>query len=105
MCPPYVYGSPPQVRGKHDLIESGFANNGITPAGAGKTPPHAPVRTRIGDHPRRCGENYFVKPAALRAIGSPPQVRGKLNYTTFSYPVNRITPAGAGKTEGQLPKE
>ena len=98
MCPPYVYGSPPQVRGKHDLIESGFANNGITPAGAGKTPPHAPVRTRIGDHPRRCGENYFVKPAALRAIGSPPQVRGKRKVSFRKSKALRITPAGAGKT-------
>ena len=53
----FVMGSPPQVRGKHDLIESGFANNGITPAGAGKTTFLVYTLRRVWDHPRRCGEN------------------------------------------------
>ena len=50
-------GSPPRMRGKHDLIESGFANNGITPADAGKTGYEMAQEFTKGDHPRGCGEN------------------------------------------------
>ena len=32
----------------------------------------------MGDHPRRCGENYFCHFTVYRQHGSPPQVRGKL---------------------------
>ena len=45
------------MRGKHDLIESGFANNGITPAYAGKTKTNQRTAKHDEDHPRVCGEN------------------------------------------------
>ena len=52
-----VLGSPPQVRGK--LLEKiGIEKeNGITPAGAGKTTGRGAVPSSSKDHPRRCGEN------------------------------------------------
>ena len=91
-------GSPPQVRGK--LVDGVNANHGdrITPAGAGKTCPHAAIIRVRWDHPRRCGENTPRDHVQKIQIGSPPQVRGKrLNIFHFHLPT-RITPAGAGKT-------
>ena len=71
-------GSPPQVRGKLALIANLPQIIGITPAGAGKTLGSGRSAVGIRDHPRRCGENFFVTP--------------------FLLAVSRITPAGAGKT-------
>ena len=91
-------GSPPQVRGKplKKAIEGG--ENRITPAGAGKTK-SCSCGVFVGkDHPRRCGENYDSVAAWIAAAGSPPQVRGKRNRKRTDRRINRITPAGAGKT-------
>ena len=52
-----------------------------------------------GDHPRRCGENRPVPVQSIGIRGSPPQVRGKLSLRAVLIVVDRITPAGAGKTK------
>ena len=95
----YKSGSPPQVRGKPLQGLSVFRARRITPAGAGKTSFPAKDTARLQDHPRRCGENrtdcYDVR---LRK-GSPPQVRGKLSSLFALSILDRITPAGAGKTK------
>ena len=91
-------GSPPQVRGKHPcFFIKAFAYR-ITPAGAGKTCAAGIVAHADGDHPRRCGENPFVRNVKQQSEGSPPQVRGKLSYAVPVARMTRITPAGAGKT-------
>ena len=74
---PSGIGSPPQVRGK--LLEKiGIEKeNGITPAGAGKTARKVHGTSCIKDHPRRCGENCCDTPPFCISMGSPPQVRGK----------------------------
>ena len=54
------------------------------------------MRTR--DHPRRCGENCLEGGFRQGALGSPPQVRGKLGVRARCRLHDRITPAGAGKT-------
>ena len=70
----------------------------ITPAGAGKTwGVRAGVR-RAWDHPRRCGENLLPLSFLSSFLGSPPQVRGKLEGVVLIGQNFRITPAGAGKT-------
>ena len=72
-------GSPPQVRGKHNIRHCHGHLSGITPAGAGKTGIAVVGGVAKEDHPRRCGENT---PSSLRMPtqgGSPPQVRGKPN--------------------------
>ena len=95
---PSGIGSPPQVRGK--LLEKiGIEKeNGITPAGAGKTARKVHGTSCIKDHPRRCGENARTAQDMRLWTGSPPQVRGKPERDCPDKDNPRITPAGAGKT-------
>ena len=95
---PPALGSPPQVRGKLSKSTIASANRRITPAGAGKTTNSAARLSTLWDHPRRCGENLCKLISVNSAIGSPPQVRGKLTGNTKFATAQRITPAGAGKT-------
>ena len=100
-CPHVVVdyrGSPPQVRGKPYPPPWGLLFVRITPAGAGKTNERNRKETETRDHPRRCGENVKVSEPNHANKGSPPQVRGKLNYRNLRTNIRRITPAGAGKT-------
>ena len=92
-------GSPPQVRGKLFALARTMQPLGITPAGAGKTICCCFKVSNIQDHPRRCGEN-LLKTVSLEIFGgSPPQVRGKHIVKKDKENQQRITPAGAGKTE------
>ena len=70
----------------------------ITPAGAGKTPVSVFLGFSLTDHPRRCGENCRIIFTFNLITGSPPQVRGKLLKALSWVAIQRITPAGAGKT-------
>ena len=72
--------------------------DGITPAGAGKTPFVSGCCNPYRDHPRRCGENFPADSPVKPCTGSPPQVRGKPGYTDEAKKPLGITPAGAGKT-------
>ena len=91
-------GSPPQVRGKQGKITCPLMNWRITPAGAGKTLIYRDICHCKQDHPRRCGENPVLHDFRAVSTGSPPQVRGKpLSFLHF-FELDRITPAGAGKT-------
>ena len=91
-------GSPPQVRGKLRFSRTAATLTRITPAGAGKTACHLRFSKCNQDHPRRCGENVFIAFVQGYYEGSPPQVRGKLYKAAEILGVERITPAGAGKT-------
>ena len=72
----------------------------LIPAGAGKTPSTVCTRGRIAAHPRRCGENLSKSRARRKHNGSSPQVRGKQAEQQHGFEVNRLIPAGAGKTRG-----
>ena len=91
-------GSPPRVRGKPAKILAGIPLVGITPACAGKTTcvGHLPPAPR--DHPRVCGENWFLLKICGLSGGSPPRVRGKPRRLTVYERLVGITPACAGKT-------
>ena len=91
-------GSPPQVRGKPQMLSGMFALLRITPAGAGKTCRSWWRRVCSWDHPRRCGENQTPHRERYHKTGSPPQVRGKPVLIVVDIVVWGITPAGAGKT-------
>ena len=93
-------GSPPQVRGKLPRIYPLSFQPRITPAGAGKTSLYHLFLSCQPDHPRRCGENSPLPLKVSINTGSPPQVRGKLFFAFAIDLYFRITPAGAGKTNG-----
>ena len=86
------------MRGKHGDISRLRDIFGITPAGAGKTRKRKLLPELSEDHPRRCGENYILNCEVEHLAGSPPQVRGKPITEAFKADIDRITPAGAGKT-------
>ncbi len=86
------------MRGKHFSVLIYFLKKRITPAGAGKTITRLSDIIGAEDHPRRCGENHGYTQTGKSAEGSPPQVRGKLSIYDVIETINRITPAGAGKT-------
>ena len=96
-------GSPPRMRGKHEVLPSIRKHGRITPAHAGKTSrPAAALRSQT-DHPRACGENGIGLPRAGLSIGSPPRMRGKRRQTIDNNSGARITPAHAGKTLPEVP--
>ena len=87
------------MRGKPGRVCYKSENRRITPAGAGKTVARPPLSVLHWDHPRRCGENEETGEIADVVAGSPPQVRGKRIHEYACAMWNRITPAGAEKTE------
>ena len=91
-------GSPPQVRGKLLAVRLSPVLFRITPAGAGKTLKYILLCPKWWDHPRRCGENKDPELLLMYILGSPPQVRGKQWRNKKMTSIERITPAGAGKT-------
>ena len=93
------------MRGKLPSISSGNDLTRITPAGAGKTKTPTSAVLLARDHPRRCGENCAGCAVQRLPVGSPPQVRGKQFNTLRKTVTDGITPAGAGKTESELPQE
>ena len=50
-------GSSPRMRGAHDCAPTGWPGQGIIPADAGSTWTGGCPRSRLGDHPRGCGEH------------------------------------------------
>ena len=86
------------MRGKHCISKFQFLPFGITPAHAGKTIVGSYAVTRFRDHPRACGENKEQVLQDFFSGGSPPRMRGKLEYRVEGETNLRITPAHAGKT-------
>ena len=86
------------MRGKPYRYGAGSAHQRITPAHAGKTIVGSYAVTRFRDHPRACGENKEQVLQDFFSGGSPPRMRGKLEYRVEGETNLRITPAHAGKT-------
>ena len=102
---PALIGSPPRVRGKHDVVRGGAGDVGITPACAGKTLFSYLSSCQHQDHPRVCGENRASLETRVLTMGSPPRVRGKLAGLSIYLCGRGITPACAGKTAGERRQE
>ena len=70
-------GSPPRMRGKELGFHIVAVKIGITPACAGKRrcPRFRPGKTR--DHPRVCGEKFYVDEVLPGDTGSTPRMRRK----------------------------
>ena len=73
-------GSPPPMRGKdaHDIYDR--YKKRITPAYAGKRSSRCSAMHRRRDHPRLCGEKPPLSFSYSSVIGSPPPMRGKVNF-------------------------
>ena len=91
------WGSPPRMRGKacglFQLVES----PGITPAYAGKREGPKNAQSKVGDHPRVCGEKHPLRGCCYSRQGSPPRMRGKVRPYEKQRNGYGITPAYAGK--------
>ena len=72
----------------------------ITPAHAGKSSELSMLYNDDGDHPRTCGEKERVILYTRGIMGSPPHMRGKVEYCETAENLKRITPAHAGKSSG-----
>ena len=75
---------------------------GITPACAGKTPPHLSTGLMCWDHPRVCGKNFKPQFSIKISAGSPPRLREKPFLCLLCIALDRITPACAGKTHSGI---
>ena len=93
--------SPPRMRGKVHQRSAEIQRYGITPAYAGKRPSQSSGDIRGWDHPRVCGEKFFVDEVLPGDTGSPPRMRGKVIPYLFSRELQGITPAYAGKSRSQ----
>ena len=85
------------MRGKVVSERRRKVSSGITPAYAGKS---SELQTRyygLWDHPRLCGEKITFFLERIKAVGSPPPMRGKDSVVTIFHCSIRITPAYAGK--------
>ena len=91
-------GSSPRVRGKGNAETAILATPGIIPAGAGKSSLPEGRTFSAKDHPRGCGEKVFPFADSLAYLGSSPRVRGKGRLVVIGKLLDRIIPAGAGKS-------
>ena len=72
-----IKGSPPHTRGKVVLVEPGGRQVGITPAHAGKRPPHHVLPLIGRDHPRTRGEKTKRIPILSHCF----QVKGSFSFS------------------------
>ena len=78
---PVPAGLSPHARGRRARRRGPAARRRITPACAGKTPPHQQVTQTHPDHPRMRGEDRRTCPCTPPATGSPPHARGRRLHT------------------------
>ena len=90
------------MRGKLTLWLRTPLRTRLIPAGAGKTSASIKCTLDTTAHPRRCGENLPGLSGCFIAFGSSPQVRGKLLLLNPDDVADRLIPAGAGKTQGDV---
>ena len=97
-----LLGSPPPMRGKDIHSECPKFRYRITPAYAGKRQLRQCRLRSFRDHPRLCGEKYFVGQSCFCYKGSPPPMRGKAIKRRSETRSARITPAYAGKSSSRV---
>ena len=94
----FMLGSPPRVRGIPNMLITMPSYDRITPACAGNTLNAISCDSEFWDHPRVCGEYFFLMLFFPFQKGSPPRVRGILLLNVSKKYAIRITPACAGNT-------
>ena len=91
-------GSSPHVRGAPVRKVSINVSHGIIPACAGSTVMPTWTITKLGDHPRMCGEHISAKSFPVMSGGSSPHVRGARVRRNVGDVQRGIIPACAGST-------
>ena len=79
-------GSPPHMRGKVIYSVYVAGSLGITPAYAGKRHCGRPDLHQRQDHPRICGEKFFIVPICCANMGITPAYAGKSTIEDFFVP-------------------
>ena len=87
------------MRGKALSVDTTVTVGGITPAYAGKSLLSSLSQLPPEDHPRLCGEKRTAMMLGYSTKGSPPPMRGKVYAFACFFPLCRITPAYAGKSD------
>ena len=95
---PRELGSSPLARGGLQLCEGDDVDDGLIPAGAGRTCVKATMCTPAPAHPRWRGEDPRSSPARTVRTGSSPLARGGLLPAIQHRTGDRLIPAGAGRT-------
>ena len=93
------------MRGKVQLRNGKQTSRGITPAYAGKSRAVGHNQPLFQDHPRVCGEKVDGGRNRSRQMGSPPRMRGKGIVDAGKRCGVGITPAYAGKSQGNQDRE
>ena len=96
-------GSSPRVRGKLARIGVRCSCFRIIPARAGQTTMSSCTGSRMPDHPRACGANFYQALGIKNLPGSSPRVRGKRLLVNRHCIGHRIIPARAGQTARSNP--
>ena len=85
------------MRGKVVIFSEFCYKSRITPAHAGKSEKREYQKNQYKDHPRPCGEKLVLTFVSIWCLGSPPPMRGKVDFPCAFVHDLRITPAHAGK--------
>ena len=72
-------------------------HDGITPADAGKTPSCTTFAPLVQDHPRGCGENWYLSPSSDFGFGITPADAGKTRFFFFQFAQFMDHPRGCGE--------
>ena len=92
-------GSSPRMRGTRAVSSRMPLRDGIIPAYAGNTHTNNHRSGGAWDHPRVCGEHFYVRTQDGEMRGSSPRMRGTPVRLRNRRPVRGIIPAYAGNTQ------
>ena len=90
------------MRGKGLICKGSVEKKRITPAYAGKSISKIKLVPPLLDHPRLCGEKQTGDSDAVKIMGSPPPMRGKVPYNHRLTFVPRDHPRLCGEKSADL---
>ena len=93
------------MRGISSYCQDTGGTSRLTPAYAGNISASGKRTRKRRAHPRLCGEYGPKESASGRSVGSPPLMRGILNFPNLFYQPLRLTPAYAGNMRSRVSTE
>ena len=98
------YGSSPQARGTHRVVQRLTGKQRFIPAGAGNTPFRARALALFSVHPRRRGEHITRPRYCSVLIGSSPQARGTRKWRRRYLRCHPVHPRRRGEHAAHSPR-